>query len=446
MRNIAKNILTRFRNRPGLTRAIDNISWLFVDRIVRVIIGVCVTVLIARYLGPKDFGIISYAWALAALFGALALMGLKDVVIRDLVTDPQTAGRTLGTAGGLMMIGSLAAYLLLVICVVLTRSDDAVVKLASFAIGGSVLFRFFEFGAFWFESQVQSRYVVFAQLVVFLLASVTKIYLVAAGAPLIAFVMTIMIQAIASSISATVVFASFKPGSVSLSFEPQRAKQLITASWPLLFSGIAMMVYMRIDQLMVASILGDQSVGVYTAAVTVSEATYVLAVIFVATTFPAVLSAKNEGETVYRARFQQLFDFIVILAVAVAIPLTVLSDWIINILFGATYEAAGIVLAMHAWSLVFVFLGVVSSRWFVAEGRQTLNLQRTLLGAVVNIFLNLLLIPSYGLIGAAFASVIAHSVAAFFSDLFNVHTRSLFKMKLAALFVPRAVLRLVREF
>ena len=443
---VPKSILARFRGRPGLERALKNIGWLFIDRMVRVLVGVFVTVLIARYLGPNDFGVLSYALALTALCGAMALLGMKEVVIRDLVKDPQMAGRTLGSAGGLMMIGSSASYVLLVSLVLLTRSDDAIAKLASFVIGASVLFRFLEFGAFWFESQVQSKYVVLAQLGVFLLASAAKVYLVAIDAPLVAFVVTVTIQAITSSTAAAIVFARFKPDSVSLSFELRRAKQLVAESWPLLLAGIAMMVYTRIDQLMIASILGDESVGIYTAAITVSEATYVLAVIVVATTFPAVLSAKKEGEAVYHARFQQLFDLIVILAVAVAVPLTLLSGWITNTLFGKSYEAAGIVLTVHIWSLVFVFLGVVSGRWFVAENRQKLNLQRTILGALINIVLNLVLIPRYGLIGAAVASVIAHSIAAFFSDLFNAKTRSLFRMKLAALFVPRAVLRLVRNF
>jgi PST family polysaccharide transporter len=443
---LRKRFRDRITDRPGLMRILHNFSWLLVDRVIRVFLGMVVTVLMARYLGPEQFGIISYALAITGLCGMVALLGLNQVVVHDLVQNPSTAGITLGSARGLMAVGGLVAYTSLVVAVLLTRSEDSFAKLASFAIGASVLFRFLDFGRYWFESQVQSKYVVLAQLAVFFGASLAKVVLIVLDAPLSAFILVVTAQAVATPVATSLVFWSRAEVGTSLRFDAERARALLSASWPLLLAGFAMMVNMKIDQLMIASMLGDQAVGVYSAAVSVSEATYALAVIITATTYPAVLAARAEGEEVYRARFQQLFDLIVVLAVAIAVPVTFGANWIISTLFGESYLAAGAVLTVHVWALIFVFLGVVSDRWFIAEGRPKLNLQRTVLGVCVNVVLNFVLIPRFGLIGAATATIVAHSVAAFFSDLIQAKSRPLFGMKLAALNVPGAILRLVRHF
>lgn len=445
MNRLIEYLQIRFANRPGLQRILDNLGWLLFDRILRVLVGMVVTVSMARYLGPEQFGIVSYALALTALFGMIALLGLTNVVVHELVENPRIAGTTLGSSCALMAVGGFVGYLALVACVLLTRADDEIAKLASFVIGASILFRCFEIGYYWFESQIQSKYVVRAQAVVFLLASGVKLALIGIGAPLIAFILVLAAQAAATPLVATLVFQIMGPGVRSLQFELERARELFRASWPMLMSGVAMMVYMKIDQLMIASIWGDAAVGVYSASVTVSEATYILAVIVTATAYPAILSSRKEGVDIYRTRFQQLLDIMVVLALGVAIPMTLLSDWVVNTLFGSSYSEAADVLKVHIWALLFIFIGVVSNRWFIAEGRQILNLQRTTLGAVVNIALNALWIPRFGLLGAAYATIVAHAVAAFLSDLIRAESRPLFRMKLAAFNVVGALSRLGRN-
>jgi PST family polysaccharide transporter len=151
--------------------------------------------------------------------------------------------------------------------------------------------------------------------------------------------------------------------------------------------------------------------------------------IIVASVFPAILITKERSETQYYARLQKLYDLMVMMSLTVAIPMTFLSNYIINFLYGAAYAEAGIVLAIHIWASVFVFLGVASSRWFLIEGHQLLSLQRTLIGAITNIFLNLWMIKDYGLIGAALATVFSQAIAAWVFDLFQSHTRPMFIMK-----------------
>jgi O-antigen/teichoic acid export membrane protein len=102
-------------------------------------------------------------------------------------------------------------------------------------------------------------------------------------------------------------------------------------------------------------------------------------------------------------------------------------------LFGEVYAAAGPVLAIHIWASIFVFLGVASGKWFVAENRQMLSFQRAMLGAVVNVILNFLLIPGFGPVGAAIATIVSYSMSAFFTDFLHQETKQLFYMKVSAL-------------
>jgi PST family polysaccharide transporter len=202
---------------------------------------------------------------------------------------------------------------------------------------------------------------------------------------------------------------------------------------------MAIMVYMKIDQIMLGQMLGDDAVGIYSAAVRISEVWYFIPMMIVASVFPSILEAKKRDETQYLQRLQRLYDIMVWLSVAIALPMTFVSTPIVIALFGPAYAESGTVLAIHIWASVFVFLGVASSQWFVAENRQILSFQRTLLGALVNVILNLVLIPDFGPIGASVATVVAYAIAAFFADVMQKETRQTFAMKLKSMNIFRGI-------
>jgi PST family polysaccharide transporter len=193
---------------------------------------------------------------------------------------------------------------------------------------------------------------------------------------------------------------------------------------------------------MLGQMVGDEAVGIYSAAVRISEVWYFIPMMIVASVFPAILEAKKRSEAQYYQRFQHLYDLMVWLSVAVALPMTFLSTPIVTLLFGESFSASGTVLAIHIWAAVFVFLGVASSKWFLAENRQMLNFQRTALGAVVNVILNFLLIPDFGPIGAAIATVVSYATAAFLFDVAQQETRQMFAMKVRSLNLVASLARI----
>jgi PST family polysaccharide transporter len=304
------------------------------------------------------------------------------------------------------------------------------------AILGSInLIKFIDVAMYWFESQIQSKYVVVAQNLSFFVFAALKLWFVYIECALIVFVWATLGEALLGGLFLILIFTYRGISVVSLSCNFNTAKNLIRDSWPLILSGAAVMLYMRIDQIMLGQMMGSQAVGIYSAAVRISEVWYFIPMILVASLFPSIVAAKDLGGDAYQRQLQRLFDLMIIISFAVAIPMTFLM------LYGEPYRDAGSVLAINIWAGVFVFIGVASSNWFVIENRPLLNLRRSLIGAVINIALNLFLIPSYGPIGAAIATVISYSVAAFFADAMQKDTRFLFYMKLKSMNIISAIHR-----
>jgi O-antigen/teichoic acid export membrane protein len=182
-------------------------------------------------------------------------------------------------------------------------------------------------------------------------------------------------------------------------------------------------VYMKIDQVMLKEMLDAKAVGVYAAAVKLCEAWYIVPAIAAASLFPAVIEARKKSETLYYERVQNLYDLMVWASVAVALPTTLLADWVILILYGTDFQEAADVLRIYIWGGVFVTLGIASSKWLVAENLQRYLFYGTTLGALLNVGCNLWLIPIYGIKGAAFATLVAQVTVCFLSLSFFKKTR-----------------------
>lgn len=432
--NIVPDFIRRqIAHRPNLLKIVDNIGWLFFDKVLRMGVGLVVVVWIARYMGPQQFGIFNFATAFVGLFGAVAGIGIQAIVVRDLVRDPSRKNETLGTAAALLLMGGLLTYVLTICAIILIRPEDTLAKLLVTILGSVTLLKATDIVVYWFESQVLSKYTVWVQNGSFLVFAVVKITLILSDAPLLAFAWASSAEALLIAILLTAMYSKYGPGVLKLSATFSRAKSLLTDCWPLMLSGLAIVIYMKIDLIMLGLMLGDEAVGIYSAATQISEIWYFIPMTIMASVFPAIIDAKKQGEIIYYERLQRLYDLMVWLSVLIAIPMTFIAAPLITLLYGNAYEEAGKVLAIHIWASVFVFLGVASSQWFIAENRQILSLQRTLAGAITNIILNVIFIPYFECQGAAIATVLSYSIVAFFFDFFQKETKSMFRMKLRAL-------------
>lgn len=429
LRFLPAGLCRKIEHRHGLMRIINNISWLFFDKFLRMGVGLVVDVWIVRYLGPDQFGLFSYSIAFVALFTIISSLGLYQIVVRDLVQDPTATGTTMGTAFTLQVLSGLCAFGLALMAIIYIRPNDAMAQLIVLLLALPMVVRSIDVVRYWFESQVQAKYVVWTENLIFIVFAAVKIWLILAKAPLIAFVWAIFAEGLLVSAGLMILYA-LRGGQIRVwMFRIGRAKILLKDSWPQMFSSIAIMVYMRIDQIMLGQMLGDKSVGIYSAVVGISEVWYFIPVAITASVLPSLIESKKKNETLYYGRLQKLLNWVVILALAVAIPMTFLSTWIVTLLYGPAYQQAGPVLAVHIWAGIFVFLGVASGPWFLIEGLLRFNFYRAVLGMVVNVGLNFVLIPKFGVIGAAWATVMSQACASMFFNALYSKTRQVFLMQ-----------------
>ena len=433
LRCLPAALRAKIEHRPNLQKILSNTGWLFADKILRMGMGLLVSVWVARYLGPEQFGLFNYATAIVALFTAISTLGLNNIVVRDLVKHPEDAKATLGTAFLLQLIGGIIATGAAVVAVSIMRPDDAIAKLMVAIVGSAMVFKASDVIRYWFEAQVQSKYTVWVENAAFLVFAAVKVVLILATAPLLAFVWIVLAEAAIVAVLLLFIYTQQDNRLSAWRCHYARAKTLLHDSWPLILSGLAAMLYMRIDQIMLGQMLGNEAVGIYSAAVRISEIWYFIPTMITASVFPSIIKSRSENRKIYYLRTQKLFDLMMALALSLAIPISLTAEWIMVLLYGGGYSESAQILIIHIWTGIFVFSGVASSRWFIAENLQKYTFYRTLAGCAVNLTLNYLLIPRYGAIGSAWASVISQAAASVFFNAFSKNTRNLYILQIKSI-------------
>lgn len=430
---IPEFIRNKLEGRQTLQKILGNTGWLFADKVLRMGVGLLVWVWIARYLGPEQFGAYSYALAFVALFSAFATLGLDNIVVRDIVRDPSCKDEILGTAFILKLIGGGSALLLATFGILLLRPNDSLAIWLVGIIATGMVFQAFDTIDFWFQSQVASKYTVYAKNTAFLLFALVKIGLILVNAPLIAFALAGAGEIAVGAFGLVIAYKShghmLKAWRGSLNW----ANKLLKNSWPLILGGLSVMIYMRIDQIMLGDMVGSEAVGIYSAATRISEVWYFIPMAIASSVFPSVIQAKSVDDALYYHRLQRLFSLMTALSFVIAIMMTFLSTKVVTILFGKAFSPAGPVLAIHIWASLFVFLGVAQSSWDIAENLTKLALLRTFLGAIINVVLNIILIPHYLAIGAAIATVISYAFSAYILNAFHKKTMPIFRCQTKSL-------------
>ena len=405
------------------------------DRVIAIGVGFLVLVVVARYLGPEDFGLFSYAVSVASLFSAAGHMGLGGLVVREIVKKPAERGLTLGTAVGLKFLGMASGYIVLLIYAALYEGL-ASTEFLLLAIAGFVLLlspsAVFEF---WFQAFVQARYVTYSSLTGLAASTGLKLLFVFLGASVVYFVAANLIQSLVLLLA--LLFFYNATSEMKLSewrFSWSKAKELLSQGWLIYLGSIFAVIYLKVDQVMLRWFHGSSSVGIYAVAAQLSEALYFVPAAIVTSFFPKMIKMREENKEAFDRRFQQLLDLLFMLALALAIVITLASEGIIALFFGDHYLESAQVLVVHVWAALFIFMRAAFSKWILIENVLVFSLITQGMGAFVNVLLNLILIPRFGTVGAAYATLVSYAFASFFSLLFYRKTRPVFFMMVKSMF------------
>jgi O-antigen/teichoic acid export membrane protein len=420
--------------------ATENLAWLIAEKLARLVSGVFVGFWVARYLGPAQFGALSYGLALAGIGLALSEAGVEGVVKREIVRAPERTAEVLRAAARLRLTIAVVGYLCLLLWA--AWGESAASMRALIAVLGLILFQpAFAVADLWLQAHLHARLAVRAQLLALGVGAAMRVALILARAPLLAFaVASVLEAALAAALLAWFARRAGRPWQAATDVSTA-AGRLWRDAWPLLLSAVTVVIYLRIDVVMLRRMAGEPEAGVYAAAVRLSELASFLPGAVAASLLPSLLAARNESAGAYATAFQRFFDLNAGLAYALATPMVLLAPVIVRLAYGRDFSAAAAVLAVHGGTLMWAALGVARGQYCVNEGFTRMHLAATTAGALLNVALNWALIPRYGAVGAAWATFVAQAFAAWGSSFLYRPVRVCGFMQSRALLVPVRVLR-----
>jgi len=370
-----------------------------------------VTIYVIRYLGPHNYGLLSYAVSFVGMFGFIASMGVDHIVYRELIKTPDREPEIMGSALLLRLIGGTVATALAIVAAFIFH-QDAIDRLLI------VLISFTLFGGAWqvitysFQARVLAKYPAIITLTIAIILAVAKIAIIALDKGIIFFAFVLVLESVLYAVLYVACYTRHFGSILKWYIKKETVLEIFYNSLPLLLSTVSIIIYSRIDQVMLRHYLDAAAVGIYDAAVRLSDVWYIIPNILLASLFPAIMNAQKAADDSYQSRLKHLAALLLVLSIGVAIPISLFSDTIIHILYGDSYSASSSVLMIYIWSLAGFSLGQLMNMFLIAEDYTGIYLVSSVSTVAVNVILNIFLIPPFGVTGAAFATLISYSLIA----------------------------------
>ena len=399
---------------------------MFGEQILRMISGLLVGIWVARYLGPEQFGVFSYALAFVAIFGSLAKLGLDGIVVRDLVNEPQKRDVYLGTAFWLKIIGALVTLVIVAFSTLFT-SNDYTTNLYIFIIASGIILQSFEVIDFYFQSKVLSKFVSLCKVTQLLISSLLKVYFVLSGAGLLWFVVVSLVDQFSLAIALAYAYSRQKTEMFYFKFDKRIAKDMLLNAKPLIIAGIMVSIYSSIDRVIIKEMLGVREVGLYSVATGLTAALYFIPALLASSLFPAILNAKKQSIDIYNKRLSHLYKYTLVIGLLVCVFVFIFASQIISILYGHQYIASSGVLQIYIWNFLLICFSSIFGKWLLSENLQYLLPRFTLMAIVVNVTACFILIPLWSIKGAALAALASQLIPLIWFGIGNKYVRNQLK-------------------
>lgn len=431
--------LTNKLNDTGSIKIFKNAGWLFTDKIVRQGLNFLLTAYIARYLGVQLFGVWNYALAFVVLFSFFSTLGIYNQLLRDFVRHPERHNELLGSAFIIKLLGGCITFALSYATIVITKPEEPFLHTLISLIAFGYIIQSFDVIDFFFQSQLKAKWIAISRLISFLIFAVLKLAFVHLQLPLFYFIWAQLGELLFSATLLIFFFNKYFHGIFKWTINWKALTGMLKESLPILFAEVAILIYMRIDQVMIGEMMGNETLGIFSAAVRLSELWYLVPGVICSTAFPSIIKAYYTDPLDYRKKLQRLYDLLVWLSIIIAIVVSILAPFIVNIIYGQQFSSASSILVIHIWTSVFVFVGFASNQQLVLEDLAKISFFRTLFGVVTNVLFNFIMIPLWGAKGAAFATLIAQAFSSWLSNYFFKETRPIFWINVRSLNLKRLI-------
>lgn len=389
-----------------------NMSWIFIGNVLHAVFSFLINLIVARTLTTNDNGIVNYAASWIAFYNAIAAMGINSVINKYTTEELDESNNYLSSAIIFRLITGVIAWVLVVITVIGINKGERIVLYISAIQALSILFSAGDTLVFWFRYQRRADVVAITRLIAFFVSALIKIIGIVVLKNIYVYVIGVVLETIL--FSAFLVIGYRKWYSKKIKFSVKRVKEVLKVSYPFVFSAVLATIYAQTDRVMLKNMLGNESVAYYSVAVTLAGLMSIVTSAVIEGFRPEVIAAKNKGnEDQYKLRLAQVYCITFWICIAFGCFVTLFSKHIILIAYGEKYLPSQAALSLIVWYTSFAYFGTINNIFMVAEGQEKWVQITTLAGAVVNVILNLLMIPTLGIRGAALASLCTQIVANF---------------------------------
>ena len=414
-------------------KVIDNVYWAMAGKVVNFVSGLLVGIMVARYLGPEQFGLMSYVMSYVTLFSILATFGLNGIEIREMSKDIDAAGTLIGTAFMIRFFFSCVT-ILLIFCSLIVFESDRFTYAMILIFSLSLIFRTLDVIRNYFTSIILNEYVVKTEIGRTLIGALIKVILLYMHCSLVWFI-------VASTFEFALIgggyIYSFRKKAKHIrvfKFDFSVAKMLVHESFPLVLSGAAVVIYQKIDAVMIRNMLDNEALGQFSVATKIADLGAFIPLIIAQTITPLLVKARQGDADLYAQKKQKFMDMIVWSTILISVSTTVLAAPAIHILFGERYSDAIPVLQIRAWKSLFVALFFASGQIIITDHLQQYAVIRNLIGCVVCIILNYIFIPRWGIVGSSMAAVLTMFFSGYLSHFVIKKYRYLVPIQTKALF------------
>lgn len=403
-------------------RVVSNAKWMIAEQGVQMLVSFIIGMITARYLGPSNYGIINYCNSYIAFFTAVAGLGIESIVVKELISNPNRQGAIVGTSIFLRSFAGILSMMSIILILCFVDSGNKLILMVAFLQSLVLIFKAFEIIDFWFQSKLQSKYASILKSVSYVLVACYKIYILITSKSVEWFAVSVSLDFFIIALLLT--FAYFKHDGEKWSFDLTIAKELLSQGYHFIISSLIITVYAQMDRIMIKHMIGDAETGLYSAAIMICTYWILIPTAIINSMRPIIMEHKKNGnEDEYNRKFSQLYSILIWLGIAVSLVITILSRFIMRVVYGTDYVEAAGALSISIWYTTFSTLGVARGNWLVCEGKNKYAKWFVLFGALVNIVLNIVLIPIMGIEGAAIATLITQIVVCFFGPVVFKETR-----------------------
>lgn len=387
-----------------MNKVAKNAAWIIGIRVVQSIAALLINMLTARYLGPSNFGLITYASSLVAFVLPIMQLGFSNVLVQEIVNDSKAEGTVLGTTITLSLISSICCIVGVTSFAFVANPNEPATVLICLLYSLILVFQACDHIEFWYQAKLMSKYTSIISLVAYIVVSTYKVYLLITEKSVYWFALSNALDY--ALISGGGIALYRKLGGQKLSFSWQLGKKMFSRSKHYILSSMMVTIFAQTDKIMIKMMINEAATGYYGAAVACAGMTSFIFSAIIDSFRPSIFEGHGEGNDVFCYRLTMLYSIVIYLSLTQSIFMTVLSQCIIHILYGEAYSPAIGALQIIVWYTTFSYLGSVRNIWILANNMQKHLWKINMSGAMANIVLNAILIPIMGINGAAVASLI----------------------------------------